>query len=149
VTAEPFAGHFGIGGLPGGEKLLTMFFKKEGITARTGVAFEEVTGDRIKLTDGSAVPFRYAMVVPSCCRNGSRSPAKAYSMTAAASANTVICQGASKASSPSRRGRSRSQRTSLGAHSRATPIIESRVAGAASSASVLPSVPGGRWGETR
>jgi sulfide:quinone oxidoreductase len=64
VTAEPFPGHFGIGGLPGGEKLLSMFFKKEGIAARTGVAFEEVTGDQIKLTDGSAVPFRYAMVVP-------------------------------------------------------------------------------------
>jgi len=41
-----------------------MFLKKEGITARTGVAFDEVTGDRIKLTDGTAVPFRYAMVVP-------------------------------------------------------------------------------------
>jgi NADPH-dependent 2,4-dienoyl-CoA reductase/sulfur reductase-like enzyme len=27
VSAEPFAGHFGIGGLPGGEKLLRMFFK--------------------------------------------------------------------------------------------------------------------------
>ena len=64
LTAEPFVGHFGIGGLPGGEKLLRMFLKKEGITARTGVAFEEVTGDRIKLTDGTAVPFRYAMVVP-------------------------------------------------------------------------------------
>ena len=64
VTSEPFVGHFGIGGLPGGEKLLGMFLKKEGITARTGVAFEEVTGDRIKLTDGTAVPFRYAMVVP-------------------------------------------------------------------------------------
>jgi hypothetical protein len=64
ITAEPFVGHFGIGGLPGGEKLLNMFLKKEGITARTGVAFEEVTGDRIKLTDGTAVPFRYAMVVP-------------------------------------------------------------------------------------
>ncbi len=64
VTAEPFVGHFGIGGLPGGEKLLNMFLKKEGITARTGVAFEEVTGDRIKLTDGTDVPFRYAMVVP-------------------------------------------------------------------------------------
>jgi NADH dehydrogenase FAD-containing subunit len=64
VTAEPFVGHFGIGGLPGGEKLLNMFLKKEGITARTGVAFDEVTGDRIKLTDGTAVPFRYAMVVP-------------------------------------------------------------------------------------
>ena len=64
VTAEPFVGHFGIGGLPGREKLLNMFLKKEGITARTGVAFEEVTGDRIKLTDGTDVPFRYAMVVP-------------------------------------------------------------------------------------
>ena len=64
VTAEPFVGHFGIGGLPGGEKLLQMFLKKEGITALTGVAFEEVAPDQIKLTDGTAVPFRYAMVVP-------------------------------------------------------------------------------------
>jgi sulfide:quinone oxidoreductase len=64
VTAEPFVGHFGIGGLPGGETLLRMFLKKEGITAVTGVAFEEVTGDRIRLTDGTSVPFRYAMVVP-------------------------------------------------------------------------------------
>ena len=64
VTAEPFVGHFGIGGLPGGETLLKMFLKKEGITAMAGVAFEEVTGDRIKLTDGTGVPFRYAMVVP-------------------------------------------------------------------------------------
>jgi NADH dehydrogenase FAD-containing subunit len=64
VTSEPFVGHFGIGGLPGGEKLLKMFLKKEGITAITGVALEEVTGDQIKLTDGTGVPFRYAMVVP-------------------------------------------------------------------------------------
>jgi NADH dehydrogenase FAD-containing subunit len=64
VTSEPFVGHFGIGGLPGGEKLLKMFLKKEGITAITGVAFDEVTGDQIKLTDGTGVPFRYAMVVP-------------------------------------------------------------------------------------
>ena len=64
VTSEPFVGHFGIGGLPGGEKLLKMFLKKEDITAITGVAFEEVTGDRIKLTDGTGVPFRYAMVIP-------------------------------------------------------------------------------------
>jgi NADH dehydrogenase FAD-containing subunit len=64
VTSEPFVGHFGIGGLPGGEKLLKMFLNKEGITAITGVALEEVTGDQIKLTDGTGVPFRYAMVVP-------------------------------------------------------------------------------------
>jgi NADH dehydrogenase FAD-containing subunit len=64
VTAEPFVGHFGIGGLPGGQKLLQMFLNKEGITAMTGVAFEEVTPGQIKLTDGTGVPFRYAMVVP-------------------------------------------------------------------------------------
>ena len=28
VTAEPFLGHFGIGGLPGGEKLLGMFLNE-------------------------------------------------------------------------------------------------------------------------
>jgi sulfide:quinone oxidoreductase len=64
LTAEPFVGHFGIGGLPGGEKLLKMFLKKEGIEAKTGVAFDEVGGDYVKLTDGGKVPFGYAMVVP-------------------------------------------------------------------------------------
>ncbi len=64
ITAEPFVGHFGIGGLPGGEKLLGMFLKKEGITALTGVAFEQVSADQITLTDGARVPFRYAMVIP-------------------------------------------------------------------------------------
>jgi sulfide:quinone oxidoreductase len=64
VTSEPFVGHFGIGGLPGGEKMLKMFLNKESITVITGVALEEVTGDQIKLTDGTGVPFRYAMVVP-------------------------------------------------------------------------------------
>ena len=64
VTAEPFVGHFGIGGLPGGEKLLRMFLRKEGINAITGVAFEEVSADQIILTDGTRVPFRYAMVIP-------------------------------------------------------------------------------------
>ena len=34
VTAEPFLGHFGIGGLPHGEQLLGMFLKKERIDAR-------------------------------------------------------------------------------------------------------------------
>jgi NADH dehydrogenase FAD-containing subunit len=64
VTPEPFLGHFGMGGLPGGEKLLKMFLHKEGITAVTGVAMDEVTGDEVKLADGTRIPFRYAMVIP-------------------------------------------------------------------------------------
>ena len=64
VTAEPFVGHFGIGGLPGGEKMLKMFLRKESITAVTGVAMDEVTGDQVKLTDGTRLPFAFAVVVP-------------------------------------------------------------------------------------
>jgi NADH dehydrogenase FAD-containing subunit len=64
VTAEPFLGHFGMGGLPGGEKLLAMFLRKEGITAVTAAAVEEITGDQVKLADGTRLPFRYAMMVP-------------------------------------------------------------------------------------
>jgi sulfide:quinone oxidoreductase len=64
VSAEPFAGHFGIGGLPGGEKMLGMFFKHTGIEGIFDVAMEEVVPREIRLTDGTRLPFRYAMVVP-------------------------------------------------------------------------------------
>jgi sulfide:quinone oxidoreductase len=64
LTAEPFVGHFGIGGLPGGERLLQTLLKKEGIEVRTEVALAEAGGDQFVLTDGSTVPFRYAMVIP-------------------------------------------------------------------------------------
>jgi len=64
VSAEPFAGHFGIGGLPGGEKMLGMFFKHTGIEGVFDVAMEEVVPGEIRLTDGKRFPFSYAMVVP-------------------------------------------------------------------------------------
>jgi NADH dehydrogenase FAD-containing subunit len=64
VSAEPFPGHFGIGGLPGGEKMLGMFFKHTGIKGIFNVAMEEIVPGEIRLTDGKNLPFRYAMVVP-------------------------------------------------------------------------------------
>jgi sulfide:quinone oxidoreductase len=64
VSAEPFAGHFGIGGLPGGEKMLGMFFKHTDIRGVFDVAMEEVVPGEVRLTDGKALPFRYAMIVP-------------------------------------------------------------------------------------
>jgi len=64
VTSEPFLGHFGIGGLPGGEKLLGMFLRKEGIEAVTGKAMESVEEGAVRLVDGKAVPFSWAMVIP-------------------------------------------------------------------------------------
>jgi len=64
VTAEPFLGHFGIGGLPGGEKLLGMFTKRSGIETVTGVAMESVDEHVLRMTDGRTVPFSWAMIVP-------------------------------------------------------------------------------------
>jgi sulfide:quinone oxidoreductase len=64
VSAEPFLGHFGIGGLPHGEGLLKMFLKKEKIDARLGVAMQEVDEGRLLLEDGSKLEFAYSMIVP-------------------------------------------------------------------------------------
>jgi sulfide:quinone oxidoreductase len=64
VSAEPFPGHFGIGGLPGGEKLLGMFFRRQKIEGIFDVAMEEVAPEELRLADGRKLPFKYAMVVP-------------------------------------------------------------------------------------
>jgi NADH dehydrogenase FAD-containing subunit len=64
VTAEPFLGHFGIGGLPGGEKLLRMFCKKAGIEAITDTAMTELTPGKLALDDGQILDFAYAMIIP-------------------------------------------------------------------------------------
>jgi sulfide:quinone oxidoreductase len=64
VTAEPFLGHFGIGGLPHGEQLLGMFLRKEGIQTRIGVAIDHVDDGALVLADGEKLPFAYGMVVP-------------------------------------------------------------------------------------
>ncbi len=64
VTAEPFLGHFGIGGLPHGEKLLGMFLKKEGIEARISVGIDHVDEGSLVLADGERLPFGFGMVVP-------------------------------------------------------------------------------------
>jgi len=64
VSAEPFAGHFGIGGLPGGEKLLGMFFNMQHIEGVFDVAMDEVVPGELRLRDGRRLPFGYAMIVP-------------------------------------------------------------------------------------
>ena len=64
VTAEPFLGHFGIGGLKHGESMLGMFLKKEKIAAVTDMAIDHVDEGRVALADGSNLDFKYAMIVP-------------------------------------------------------------------------------------
>ena len=64
VSAEPFLGHFGIGGLPHGESLLGMFLKKEGINAELDTAMDHVDDGRLTMADGRTVDFSYAMIIP-------------------------------------------------------------------------------------
>ncbi|HRI98022.1 MAG TPA: FAD-dependent oxidoreductase, partial [Nocardioides sp.] len=64
VTAEPFPGHFGIGGLPHGEQLLGMFLKKEGIDVRLSAAIDHVADDALMLADGEELPFSFGVVIP-------------------------------------------------------------------------------------
>jgi len=64
VTAEPFLGHFGIGGLPHGEQLLGMFLRKEGIDSRISVGIDHIDDGSMVLADGERLPFAYSMVIP-------------------------------------------------------------------------------------
>lgn len=64
VTAEPFLGHFGIGGLPGGERLLKLFCRKEGIQVITGAALAEAAPGRLLLADGDKLDHAYSMIIP-------------------------------------------------------------------------------------
>jgi sulfide:quinone oxidoreductase len=63
-TAEPFLGHFGIGGMRGGEALFKGYFKLLGIEAVANVSTTAVSADTITLSDGRVLPKKYAIVIP-------------------------------------------------------------------------------------
>jgi sulfide:quinone oxidoreductase len=64
VTSEPFLGNFGIGGVGNSKKMTEYFFKKLGIRGITNVAIEKISEDRIYLSNGEVLPFKYAMIIP-------------------------------------------------------------------------------------
>lgn len=64
ITAEPFLGHFGIGGMGKGQRMLEAFFRSRGIEAIASVATERVTPGEIHLEGGRSIPFKYAIVIP-------------------------------------------------------------------------------------
>ena len=64
VTPEPALGHFGIGGIRGGETMLKAFLKWQGIDYRTNAAIREVTADAVILESGERLPAAWKMLVP-------------------------------------------------------------------------------------
>ena len=64
VSSEPFAGHFGIGGLPHGEQLLGMFMKKEGIDVRFNTGIDHFDDGAVVLGDGEKLGYSFSMFIP-------------------------------------------------------------------------------------
>lgn len=64
VTPEPMLGHFGIGGIRGGELMLKAFLKWQGIEYRANAAIREVTADAVMLESGEHLPATWKMLVP-------------------------------------------------------------------------------------
>jgi sulfide:quinone oxidoreductase len=64
VTPEPQLGHFGIGGIKCGERILKLFCRMQNIDWRANAAITEVTEDQVVLADGERIPAKLKMPVP-------------------------------------------------------------------------------------
>jgi sulfide:quinone oxidoreductase len=63
-TPEPFLGHFGIGGITGGQSMLEAFMKMYNIKWYTNASIEKIEKDKILLKDGTVLPYKMAMIMP-------------------------------------------------------------------------------------
>jgi sulfide:quinone oxidoreductase len=64
ITAEPFLGHFGLGGVGNSEQMISRFFDKLGIEGRPNTVIKEARHGEIELDDGIVLPAAYSMIVP-------------------------------------------------------------------------------------
>jgi sulfide:quinone oxidoreductase len=64
ITAEPFLGHFGLGGVSDSQQRVEKFFDKLGIEGVANNVIEEVRDGEIELKGGRTLPFALSMIVP-------------------------------------------------------------------------------------
>lgn len=64
VTPEPFLGHFGIGGIVGGQTMLEIFMKLYGIKWHTDATIKKIEKDNIILGDETKLPYKMSMMIP-------------------------------------------------------------------------------------
>lgn len=64
VTPEDYLGHFGIDGMPLGERMLKSFMKMFHIHYRTGVGIQEVTPNAVILSTGEELPSTLTQLMP-------------------------------------------------------------------------------------
>jgi sulfide:quinone oxidoreductase len=64
VTAEPFLGHFGLGGVGDSSKRVGGYFDRLGIEGIPNTVIKQVRDGKIELEGGRVLPFAYSMIVP-------------------------------------------------------------------------------------
>lgn len=64
VSAEPYLGHFGLGGVGDSSERVTAFFSRLGIEGLENTVITEVRDGEMELETGRVLPFAYAMIVP-------------------------------------------------------------------------------------
>ena len=64
VTAEPFLGHFGIGGFGNAKKMAEMFFNMYHIRFVVDAVVKEVQQDGVLMDDGAFLPSKFTMIIP-------------------------------------------------------------------------------------
>jgi sulfide:quinone oxidoreductase len=64
ITAEPFLGHFGLGGVGSSPETVGRFFDRLGIEGLPNTVIREVRDGEIELEGGRTLPFAYSMIVP-------------------------------------------------------------------------------------
>jgi len=64
ITPEPELGHFGIGGITGGETMLKTFMNMYHIDYRTNAKIDHIEKDKIVLDGGEELPYAMSMLIP-------------------------------------------------------------------------------------
>lgn len=64
ITAEPFLGHFGLGGVSDSQQRVERYFDRLGIEGITNNAISEIRDGEIVLEGGRVLPFAFSMIVP-------------------------------------------------------------------------------------
>lgn len=64
ISAEPYLGHFGLGGVGDSPKRVTGFLERLGIEGIPSASIKEAREGEIELENGRVLPFAYSMIVP-------------------------------------------------------------------------------------
>lgn len=64
ITPEPYLGHFGIDGMPGGERMIKIFMKLYDIKWIVDASIEKIGDNEITLKSGEVLPYKMSMLMP-------------------------------------------------------------------------------------